>query len=112
MFPLFWIWSPQLHYPWSGSVAQQIEPNTNWFFDAISPDSGVAAIEKKAIERASYGRPLGLINEVLLLPDVKNRLLELGTLARGNSQADMAQQFGSDIAKWAAVIKAAGIAQQ
>lgn len=53
-----------------------------------------------------------LINEVLLLPDVKNRLLELGTLARGNSQADMAQQFGNDIAKWAAVIKAAGIAQQ
>lgn len=66
MFPLFWIWSPQLHYPWSGSVAQQIEPNTNWFFDAISPDSGVAAIEKKAFERASYGRQLGLINEVLL----------------------------------------------
>lgn len=66
MFPVFWIWSPQMHYPWSGSVAQQIEPNTNWFFDAISPASGVAAIEKKAFERASYGRQLGLINEVLL----------------------------------------------
>jgi hypothetical protein len=56
MFPVFWIWSPQLHYPWSGSVAQQIEPNTNWFFDAISPTAGVAAIEKRAFERASYGR--------------------------------------------------------
>ncbi len=66
MFPVFWIWSPQLHYPWSGSVAQQIEPNTNWFFDAISPTAGVAAIEKRAFERASYGRQLGLINEVLL----------------------------------------------
>ncbi len=52
------------------------------------------------------------INEVLLLPEVKNRLLELGTLARGNSPAEMAQQFSADIAKWAAVIKSAGITPQ
>lgn len=66
MIPWFWIWSPQLHYPWSGSVAQQIEPNTNWFFDAILPTAGVARVEKKAFERASYGKQLGLITEVLL----------------------------------------------
>lgn len=66
MIPWFWIWSPILHFPWSGSVAQQIEPNTNWFFDAIKPDAGDARIEKKAFERASYGKQLGLITEILL----------------------------------------------
>lgn len=66
MIPWFWIWSPTLHFPWSGSVAQQIEPNTNWFFDAIEPAAGNARIEKKAFERASYGKQLGLITEILL----------------------------------------------
>lgn len=66
MIPWFWIWSPTLHFPWSGSVAQQIEPNTNWFFDAIEPNAGNARIEKKAFERASYGKQLGLITEILL----------------------------------------------
>lgn len=74
MIPWFWIWSPQLHYPWSGSVAQQIEPNTNWFFDAILPTSGVARIEKKAFERASYGKQLGLITEVLLELSAKGKI--------------------------------------
>jgi hypothetical protein len=66
MIPWFWIWSPILHLPWSGSVAQQIKPNTNWFFDAIEPAAGNAKIEKKAFERASYGKQLGLITEILL----------------------------------------------
>lgn len=66
MIPWFWIWSPTLHFPWSGSVAQQIEPNTNWFFDAIDSNAGNAKIEKKAFERASYGKQLGLITEILL----------------------------------------------
>lgn len=61
-----WNWNPQLHFPWSGSVAQRIEPDTNWFFDAIPPGAGDGTIEKKAFEIASYGRQLGLITEVLL----------------------------------------------
>jgi tripartite-type tricarboxylate transporter receptor subunit TctC len=52
------------------------------------------------------------INEVVQLPDVKNRLLELGTLARGNTSGEMAGQFSSDIAKWAEVIKRAGLQVQ
>jgi hypothetical protein len=66
MFPWLWIWAPQLHYPWSGDVAQRIEPDTDWFFGAIAPQAGVAAVERKAFEVASYGRQLGLITEVLL----------------------------------------------
>ncbi len=66
MYPWFWIWAPQVHFPWSGGVAQRIEPNTNWFFDAIPAQAGDAKIEKKAVEVASYGRQLGLITEVLI----------------------------------------------
>lgn len=66
MFPWLWFWSPQLHFPLSGSVAQRIEPNTNWFFDSIAPQAGNGRIERKAFEVASYGRQLGLITEVLI----------------------------------------------
>jgi len=64
MFPWLMIWAPQLHFPFSGSVAQQIDPN--WFFGAISPAAGDARIERQAFEVASYGRQLGLITEVLI----------------------------------------------
>ena len=52
--------------PWSGSVAQQIEPNTSWLFNSILPSAGSARIEKRAFDVASYGRQLGLITEVLV----------------------------------------------
>ena len=64
MFPWLMVWAPQFHYPFSGSVAQQIEPN--WFFDAIPPDAGDGRIEQQAFEVASYGRQLGLLSEVLI----------------------------------------------
>lgn len=66
MNPWLVFWAPQLHLPFSGSVAQRIEPNTNWFFDAIPPTAGDSQVEKKAFEVASYGRQLGLITEVLI----------------------------------------------
>jgi len=64
MFPWLWIWNPQFHFPWSGSVAQRIEPIT--LFDSIGADAGDGKIEKKAFDVASYGRQLGLITEVLI----------------------------------------------
>jgi hypothetical protein len=66
MFPWLWFWSPQFHFPWSGSVRQRIDPITNWFFDSIPPAAGDGQIEKRAFEVASYGRQLGLIIEVLV----------------------------------------------
>jgi len=66
MFPWLWVWAPDLNFPWSGSVAQRIEPNTNWFFDAIPDGAGDRRIEKKAFGVASYGRQLGLLTEVLI----------------------------------------------
>ena len=66
MYPWLWFWAPQFHLPWSGGVAQRIEPNTNWFFDSIPPEAGNGKIEKEAFEIASYGKQLGLITEVLI----------------------------------------------
>lgn len=66
MFPWLWFWAPQVHFPWSGSVAQHIAPDTDWFFGAIRPGAGDARIEQQAFGVASYGRQLGLITEVLL----------------------------------------------
>ena len=66
MYPWFFFWAPQVTLPFGGSVAQRIEPNTNWFFDGIDPGAGDPAIERKAFEVASYGRQLGLLTEVLV----------------------------------------------
>jgi len=66
MFPWLWFWAPQIHFPWSGSVAQQIEPNLGWFFGAIRPGAGDGAVEREAFEIASYGKQLGLLSEALL----------------------------------------------
>jgi hypothetical protein len=71
MVPWLWFWMPQfqfpaIHFPFSGAVAQRIEPNTNWFFDAIRPWAGNGRIEQQAFDVASYGRQLGLITDLLL----------------------------------------------
>lgn len=66
MYPWLWFWAPQVHFPWSGAVSQNIEPNTTWFSSLIKPGAGNAQIERRAFEVASYGRQFGLITEVLL----------------------------------------------
>jgi hypothetical protein len=65
MYPWLWFWAPQIHYPF-GTYYQDIEPKTNWFSDTINPEAGDADMEKKIVDKASYGRQLGLITEVLL----------------------------------------------
>lgn len=66
MFPLLWFWAPQFHFPFSGSVAQDIEPDNSWFFKGIPSTAGNADLEKQIFDIASYGKQLGLIEEVLL----------------------------------------------
>ena len=66
MFPWLWFYAPQFHFPWSGAVAQQIAPDTHWFFSGIRPGAGDARIEEQAFDVASYGKQLGWITEVLL----------------------------------------------
>lgn len=66
MYPWLWFWAPQFHFPFSGSVAQRIEPDTDWFFAGIRPEAGNGDLEQQIFDVASYGRQLGLITEVLL----------------------------------------------
>lgn len=63
MVPWLWYWAPQFQFPFSGSVAQRIEPD---FFAGIRTDAGNGDVEREAFDVASYGRQLGLITEVLL----------------------------------------------
>ena len=63
MYPWLWFWAPQFHFPFSGSVAQRIDPD---FFSRIPPEAGNGEVEKQIVDIASYGRQLGWITEVLL----------------------------------------------
>jgi len=65
MYPWLWFWAPEFHYPFE-TYNQDIAPKTNWFSDTINPEAGDADMEKKIVDKASYGRQLGLIMEVLL----------------------------------------------
>lgn len=56
-------WS-QFNFPWSGDVVQRIDPD--FFFGAIPTEAGDGETEKEIFKKASYGRQLGLITEVLL----------------------------------------------
>lgn len=75
MFPWFWIWNPQVHWPLSGSVTQDIEPSLDWFFQAIPDRAGKGQLEQQIFEEFSYGKQLGIIL-ALLKP-----LVEQGKLA-------------------------------
>jgi len=66
MFPFFWFWAPQVRLPFSGDVAQDIEPSLDLFFSGIKPRSGNGRIEAKAFDVASYGDQLGVITKLLL----------------------------------------------
>ncbi|WP_200946849.1 MULTISPECIES: hypothetical protein [unclassified Roseateles] len=72
MYPWFWLWAPQLHLPFSGDVAQDIEPRLDWFFNGIRPEAGAARIEARVFDVASYGRQLGAITDALI--DLAERL--------------------------------------
>ena len=66
MFPWFWLWAPQVRLPFSGDVAQDIEPSLDLFFAGIKPRSGNARIERQAFDVSSYGDQLGVITKLLL----------------------------------------------
>ena len=66
MFPWLFHWAPQYHFPWSGSVEQDILPDTRWFFGAIAPAAGDGQLEKEIFEANSYGRQIGILSDVLM----------------------------------------------
>jgi putative tricarboxylic transport membrane protein len=54
----------------------------------------------------------GALKEVLAMPDVKERLLDLGIEAQWSTPEDIQGRLKSDIEKWSKVIEQAGIAKQ
>jgi hypothetical protein len=66
MYPWLWLWAPQVEFPLSGNVSQDIAPVANLFSATVDPDAGDPSIEQKAFDIASYGKQLGLITEVLI----------------------------------------------
>jgi tripartite-type tricarboxylate transporter receptor subunit TctC len=52
------------------------------------------------------------LQEILVEPEVKKRLLELGIEARGSTPEDISARLKSDIDKWQRVIEKAGIPRQ
>lgn len=66
MFPWLWVWAPQLRFPFSGDVTQDIEPSVSAFFKSIRPEAGNARIEERAFAVASYGKQLGLLTDLLI----------------------------------------------
>lgn len=78
MYPMQWFWSPQLYFPWSGKVEQEIELDR--FFNAIPTWSGDGAIERRAFDVASYGRQLGWLSDILL--DMAQQVMPQSPVAR------------------------------
>lgn len=65
MLPWFWwYWAPHYELPLSGNINQDIM--SDWFFDSIKKGAGDSAVEKNAFHKASYGRQIGLLTEIVL----------------------------------------------
>ena len=66
MYPWLWFWAPHIEFPLSGNVTQDIEPIVSLFKGTNDPEAGNPQIEQRAFRKASYGKQLGLITEVLI----------------------------------------------
>lgn len=66
-----------------------------------------AGTPPEAIARLNAG-----LRAVLAMPEVKQKLLDLGIEARASSPEELKDRLVSDIAKWSAVIEKAGIPKQ
>jgi len=74
----------------------------NWF-GLLAP----AAVDKAIVQKLNAE-----VNRILQLPDVKERLVNLGTDPVGGSAEDFGRYIRADTAKWARVMKEAGIQVQ
>lgn len=98
MFPWLWVWAPQLRFPFSGDVTQDIEPSVSAFFKNIRPEAGNARIEERAFAVASYGKQLGLLTDLLIqvaqrtLPDKGSGDTTLQELERIRNEIEKIKQ--------------------
>jgi tripartite-type tricarboxylate transporter receptor subunit TctC len=71
----------------------------NWF-GLLAP----AGVDKAIVQKLNAE-----VNRVLKLPDVKDRLVKLGADPVGGSAEDFGRYIRADTAKWARLVKEAGI---
>jgi hypothetical protein len=64
MFPWFFFWTPQVHWPLSGAVKQHISQDT--LFDSIEPTAGDGTLEKAIFNVSSYGTQIGTLSDVVM----------------------------------------------
>jgi hypothetical protein len=91
MFPWLWFWAPQFHFPWSGDVAQDVDPDV--YFGNMPPSAGNGRVERRAAQVASYGRQIGLLTEAVLAQS------QLGTVTaeKGNKALTRLEEIRSKI---------------
>jgi hypothetical protein len=53
MYPWLWFWAPQIHLPWSGNVAQDIDLSVS-LFGWIKPSAGNRKVESRAATEVAY----------------------------------------------------------
>ncbi len=75
---------------------------TGW--NALYAPAGVPAQALQTLNKA--------MQEVMQLPEIRKRILELGSDPRGSTPQEMATVFNRDYLKWAQVIQKAGIKMQ
>jgi tripartite-type tricarboxylate transporter receptor subunit TctC len=92
-------WLPQVPTVRESGVPYDV---TGW--NAIFAPAGVPAEAVETLNRQ--------LNEVLRLPEVRQRFQDLGTEAKGSTPEEIGAILRSDIDKWAAVIREAGIQRQ
>ena len=74
----------------------------------VKPDGGFERISVRREVTDEVKLPEALA-DVLAMPDVKKRILDLGTEPRGSTPQEILSRMQSDITKWGAVIEQAKI---
>lgn len=84
MFPWLFLWCPQVNFPLSGEVRQRFSPAM--FFESIAPPTGAGTTEAKIFnEVASYGKQLGILNDLVL------SMCEQGAVSESDAAHALAQ---------------------
>ncbi len=100
----------------SGSVRTNFLPEVPTVKQAGGGDFEVRSWNAIFAPKGTPPDVIGTLNtalrEVLEMPDLKQRALELGIEAKGSTPEEIQMRLKDDIGKWAGVIEKAGIARQ
>jgi tripartite-type tricarboxylate transporter receptor subunit TctC len=100
----------------TGTTRSEVLPNVPTVQESGVKDYDVTSWNALFVPAAAPAEVVEILNEalreVLVDPDVKKRLLELGISAQASAPEELRARLKADIEKWGAVIERAGIAKQ